>query len=80
MNKHTFEVSNMNCDGCVTNIRQALESDDRINNIHIQLSKKLVNVEGALTSEEAASIINAIGYNTTEPSEKKGILGNLFSR
>lgn len=79
MNKHEYTVSNMNCDGCVTNIRQALEADERIHNIHIQLSKKLVSLEGSLSSDEARSVISDAGYNPETVSEKKGFLGNLFS-
>ena len=80
MNKYTFTVSNMNCDGCVANIKQALESDDRISDFQIELSKKMVDVEGSLSSEAAAMVIRDAGYDVVEGQEKKGFLGSLFSR
>jgi copper chaperone CopZ len=80
MNKYAYTVASMNCNGCVSNIRQALESNDQINEINIQLSKKLVEVESSLSFEEVAQIIEEAGYEALAEKEKKGILGNLFSR
>lgn len=79
MDKHVFTVNNMTCNGCVSNIQQGLEADARIKSIDIKLSKKLVTVEGDLTSEEAAEIIQNSGYQAEVGSQKKSFLGNLFS-
>ena len=69
----------MNCNGCVSTIQQALEADDRISDIQIKLSKKIVSVEGTLSADEAATIIREAGYDPSEATEKKGMLGKLFS-
>ena len=79
MSKHVFTVSKMNCNGCVSTIRQGLESDKRVQSFDIKLSKKLVSVEGELSNEEAAEIIRTTGYDPETESEKKGFLSNLFS-
>lgn len=79
MEKQYFTVNNMTCGGCVSNIQKALEEDDRINTIDIQLSKKLVTVTGELSAAETASVIQAAGYNAQVGKPKTGILGKLFS-
>ncbi len=79
MEKHIFTVNNMTCNGCVSSIQQGLEADERIKSINIKLSKKVVTVEGDLTSEEAADVIRNSGYEPEEGSPKKGFLSNLFS-
>jgi len=79
MNKHVFTVNNMTCNGCVSNIQQGLEADERIKSINIKLSKKVVMVEGDLSSEEAAEVIRNSGYEPEPGTQKKGFLGNLFS-
>jgi len=79
MNKHVFTVNNMTCNGCVSSIQQGLEDDSRIKSINIKLSKKVVTVEGDLTSEEAAEVIRESGYEPVVGTQKKGFLGNLFS-
>ena len=80
MEKHVFTVDNMTCNGCVANIRQSLEADQRIQSIDIQLSRKRVTVEGDINSQETAEIIRQAGYHPEEGSKSKGLLGGLFSR
>ena len=79
MEKHVFTVNNMTCNGCVSSIQHGLEADTRIKSINIKLSKKVVTVEGDLTSEEAAEVIRNSGYEPEVGAQKKGFLGNLFS-
>jgi len=79
MDKHRFTVNNMTCNGCVSTIRQGLEADSRVKSVDIKLSKKLVSIEGDLSSEEAAGIIISSGYTPTVGTQKKGFLGSLFS-
>ncbi len=79
MHKHVFTVNNMTCNGCVSSIQQGLETDARIRSIDIKLSKKLVTVEGDLTTEEAAEVIRNAGYQPEVGVQKKSFLGNLFS-
>ncbi len=79
MNKQLFSVSDMNCSGCVSTIRQSLESDARVKVVDIKLSKKQVSVEGDLSFEETAEIIREAGFKPEAGVEKKSFLGNLFS-
>ncbi len=79
MDKHVFTVNNMTCSGCVSSIQQELEADTRIKAINIKLSKKMVTVEGDLTTEEAAEVIRNAGYQPEAGPPKKGFLGNLFT-
>ena len=79
MDKQIFTVSDMNCNGCVSTITQSLEADERVKTFDIQLSKKLVTVEGDLTAEESAGIIKEAGFKPEIGVAKKSFLGNLFS-
>ena len=79
MEKQVFTVNDMNCNGCVSSIRQGLEADGRIETVDIQLSKKQVSVQGDLTAEETAEIIREAGFQPEMGAKKKGFLGNLFS-
>lgn len=79
MEKQIFTVSNMNCNGCVSNIKQALEADKRVANIDFELTKKLVTVSGDLTPEEVAGIIQEAGYDASIGAQKTGFLNKLFS-
>jgi len=78
MEKQLLTVSNMTCNGCVSNIQKALEEDKRIQTIDIQLSKKLVSVTGDLTPEETAKVIQDAGYDATIGAQKSGFFGKLF--
>ncbi|MCF7824160.1 MAG: heavy-metal-associated domain-containing protein [Candidatus Marinimicrobia bacterium] len=79
MNKHDFVVNNMNCNGCVSTIQQALDADSRIQKIDIKLSKKTVSVEGDISAEEAAELIRNSGYQPELTTPSKGIFGKIFS-
>lgn len=78
MEKQVFTVNNMNCGGCVTNIQQALEADQRVSTINIELSKKQVSVTGDLSAEETATIIRDAGYDAEIGARKSGFLSKLF--
>lgn len=80
MNKHIYIVNNMTCNGCVSTIQNGLEADARVHSVDIKLPKKRVTVVGELTADEAAEIIRNSGYQAEAAPEKKGILGNIFSR
>lgn len=80
MNKHTITVNSMKCDGCVSTIQGSLEADDRIQDIDIQLSKKLVIVTGDLSEDQAAGIIIGSGHTAEPTAEKKGLFSGFFSR
>lgn len=79
MDKQTFMVNDMNCNGCISTIRQRLESDERIETVDFKLSKKEVYVVGDLKADETAEIIRNAGFHPEEATQKKGFLGNLFS-
>lgn len=79
MDKQVFNVSDMNCNGCVASIRQGLEADARIQTVDIQLSKKQVTVQGELSTDETAEIIKNAGFHPEQSVAKKGFLGGLFS-
>jgi len=79
MDRQNFTVSDMNCNGCVSTIRQGLEADGRIKSVDINLSKKLVSVKGDLTPEQTAEIIRNVGFKPEIGVEKKSFFGNLFS-
>jgi len=80
MEKHVFNVSDMNCNGCVATIQKDLQADARIQTVDIKLSKKQVTVSGDVTSEESAEIIRNAGFHPEPDSGKRGLLGGLFSR
>jgi copper chaperone CopZ len=79
MDRQVLTVSNMTCNGCVANIQKALEADERVKTIDIQLSKKRVTVSGELTADETAKIIQDAGYDASIGAKKTGLLSKLFN-
>ncbi len=80
MNRYTFHVPNMNCNGCVTNIRNALDGHEGIENVELELSDKRVTIESTLAGEELVTIIGEAGYTAEDYVGKPGLLRRLFSQ
>lgn len=78
MSESQFKVANMNCDGCVTNIRNALEEAD-IQEYDIQLNKKLLSVTSDRDNEQIINILAEAGYQAKLQSGDKGFLARLFN-
>lgn len=61
--KFNFEVDNIKCAGCVSNIKEHLESDDRINNIEVDIEKGCVEIDAdSDASEEWLTVMTGLGY------------------
>ena len=76
MPNYDFAVSNMNCNGCVSNIKQALEKANKIETFDVQLETKHVSVSSELDEQTVAQIIIDAGYDAVPAQKKRG----LFSR
>jgi len=68
----------MKCEGCVSNIRAALEGAADVSNFDIKLQDKSVEVETGLTQEAAADIIIKAGYDARPAKEKSGFLKRII--
>lgn len=61
-NVHKFTVSNMTCNHCAGNIRNALEKLTALTDIKIDVAAKLVTVTGDMPAEEIRKAIEGSGY------------------
>ena len=61
--KFNFEVDNIKCAGCVSNIKNHLQDDHRINNIDVDIEKGCVEIDAdSDASEEWLKIVTDLGY------------------
>ncbi|MCW8854298.1 MAG: heavy-metal-associated domain-containing protein [Gammaproteobacteria bacterium] len=58
-----FEVENIKCAGCASNIKNHLQGDHRINNIEVDIEKGLVEIDAETdASDEWLKIMTELGY------------------
>ncbi len=63
MNIKTFEVKGMSCNHCKNNVERNLKKLDFVNEVHINLQKNEVQIEGDNIDEKvSADTINGLGY------------------
>ena len=61
--KLNFEVANIKCAGCASNIKSHLQNDDRIISIDVDIDKGCVSIEAKLdASEEWLQVMKDLGY------------------
>ena len=77
MEKYTFNVEKMTCDGCVARVKAAAESVENVQHVVVDRSKKLLTLESEIDpSVKIVEQVTAIGY----PTEiKTGLFKKLFS-
>lgn len=80
MADYKFKVSNMNCEGCVSNIQRALEGDENIASFNIELSDKHVTVQSELDEQAVAQVIRDAGYDAVPDTGKRGLFHTIFSK
>lgn len=61
-NIKSFRVNNMNCNHCVASITKALNQLEKVEDIKIDLKKKIVDVTGDIPSQEIMSCLSEAGY------------------
>jgi copper chaperone len=59
----TLDVEGMTCMGCVRSVRTALEKRDPAARIEIDLDSGRVEIDGAISPDEAKSAIEAAGFD-----------------
>ena len=62
MSEITFHIKDIHCEKCVEKIRQVLENITGMEEVHIDMSKKLIKVEGETDPVEIQQIIQDVGY------------------
>lgn len=55
-------VEKMKCGGCSANVERAVKAQDPTAKVHIDLGKKLVQVESSLTAASLIKTISDAGY------------------
>lgn len=77
MEKYSFNVEKMTCDGCAARVKAAAESIEGVGNVVVERNKKLLTVESAIDpSGKIVEKVTATGY----PTEiKTGLFKKLFS-
>lgn len=63
MTTHQIFVENIKCDGCVSNIKSALQKIKGVVNVDVYKDKELVCVSGvALERQEMTAALSELGY------------------
>ena len=58
----TFHIKDIHCEKCVEKIRQAIEHLSGLEDIQIDLNKKLLQIVGETDPNEMICILQDIGY------------------
>ena len=58
----TLQINDIHCEKCVEKIRQALENLAGLEEIHFNLSEKLIKIEGEADPVAIQQIIQDAGY------------------
>ena len=61
-NETILSVPSMACQGCVNNIKGALQGRDGINDYDIDLQTKTVRIDSVLSVEELVAALDSVGY------------------
>ncbi|MFE8070235.1 heavy metal translocating P-type ATPase [Marinobacteraceae bacterium S3BR75-40.1] len=64
-------ISGASCQGCVKKIRQALESQDGVTAVNVDLERQRVSIDGTIDPERAAETVTNAGYDARplDPNE-----------
>lgn len=58
-----LKLKNIKCDGCVANIKQALNAFNNIDAVSVNKEKGLINISGSsLNKKEILATLTSIGY------------------
>ncbi len=77
MPKHIYQVKDMTCQGCAGTIRSALDGNEHITKVQIDVDSKHIEIESSLEWNEGAKLIQDAGY-TPENGNKKSFWEKLF--
>ena len=67
-----FQINDIHCEKCVEKIRQALENLGGLEEVHFDLDKKIVKIEGEADPIAIEQIIQDTGYTAVQlQSENK---------
>ena len=67
----TFHIKDIHCEKCVEKIRQVLENLGGMEEVHIDLSEKLIKVEGETDPMAIKKSIQDAGYTPVVLSQKE---------
>lgn len=77
MNTLELNLKNIKCDGCVKNIKAAMEQHDYVFNVEIEKATGHVKIIGEnLVSSNIIEELTALGY----PEVKKGLFSKIFTK
>ena len=62
----TFQINDIHCEKCVKKIRQALENLAGLEEVHINLDEKRINIEGEADPIAIEKIIQEVGYTPVQ--------------
>ena len=62
----TFQINDIHCEKCVEKIRQALENLGGLEEVHFDLDKKVVRIEGEADPIAIEQIIQDTGYTAVQ--------------
>ena len=62
MKETRYEVGGMRCEGCVSRVRETLESIAGVIKVDVDLASGRVLVQGAADVDRVLESLNAIGY------------------
>ena len=61
--KFNFEIDNIKCAGCVSNIKTHLQNDERISNVEVEIATGCVTIESDIdASNEWLTVMAELGY------------------
>ena len=62
----TFHINDIHCEKCVEKIRQALENLAGLEELHINLDEKIIQIEGEADPIAIEKIIQEVGYTPVQ--------------
>ena len=62
----TFQINDIHCEKCVEKIRKALENLGGLEEVHFDLDKKIVRIEGEADPIAIEQIIQDTGYTAVQ--------------
>ena len=76
MEKYTYQVEKMTCDGCSAKVKAAAEAVEGVQNVVVDRSKKKLTLEAlADPSSQVIESVTATGYPT---QVKQGLFNKIF--
>ncbi|MBK8700282.1 MAG: heavy-metal-associated domain-containing protein [Saprospiraceae bacterium] len=59
---HTIQVSNVKCDGCISNIKNGLIKVEGVHSIEVEENKKTVHVDAETDRQALVTKLAELGY------------------